>query len=63
VTWHRHDVYGSPEALWRESLARNPINRRALANLGTFYSRVERWDEAVGAFEKMLSNNPEDGPG
>lgn len=62
VTWHRHDVYGSPEALWRESLARNPMSRRALTNLGTYYSRVERWDEAVGAFEKILSHNPDDGP-
>jgi tetratricopeptide (TPR) repeat protein len=61
VTWHRHAVYGSPEALWRESLARNPMNRRALSNLGTFYSRVERWDDAVGAFEKILSHNPGDG--
>jgi hypothetical protein len=62
VTWHRHGVYGSPEALWRESLARNPMNRRALTNLGTYYSRVERWDDAVGVFEKILSHNPGDGP-
>ena len=62
VTWHRQDVYGSPEALWRESLARDPTSRRALANLGTYFSRVERWDEAVDAFEKILSYNPEDGP-
>ena len=61
VTWHRHAVYGSPEALWRESLARNPMNRRALTNLGTYYSRVERWDDAVGVFEKVLSHNPDDG--
>jgi len=61
VTWHRHAIYGSPEALWRESLARNPMNRRALTNLGTYYSRVERWDDAVGAFEKILSHNPGDG--
>jgi len=62
VTWHRHDVYGSPEALWQESLARNPMSRRALANLGTYYLRVERWDAAVDTFEKILSINPEDGP-
>jgi tetratricopeptide (TPR) repeat protein len=61
VTWHRHAVYGSPEALWRESLARNPMSRRALTNLGTYYSRVERWDDAVGAFEKILSRDPDDG--
>ena len=62
MTWHRHAVYGSPETLWRESLTRNPMNRRALTNLGTYYSRVERWDDAVGAFEKILNHNPGDGP-
>jgi tetratricopeptide (TPR) repeat protein len=62
VTWHRHAVYGSPEALWKESLALNPLNRRALANLGTYYSRVGRWEDAVQAFEKILAANPQDGP-
>lgn len=62
VTWHRHAVYGSPEILWREALARNPMNRRALSNLGTYYSRVQRWDDAIAAFEKILSHNPDDGP-
>lgn len=62
VTWHRHAVYGSPEALWKESLSLNPLNRRALANLGTYYSRVGRWDDAVAAFEKILAANPQDGP-
>jgi tetratricopeptide (TPR) repeat protein len=55
-------IYGSPEALWRESLTRNPLNRRALSNLGTYYSRMERWDEAVELFERMLKYNPSDGP-
>jgi tetratricopeptide (TPR) repeat protein len=62
VTWHRHAVYGSPEILWREALARNPMNRRALSNLGTYYSRMERWGDAIAAFERILSRNPDDGP-
>ena len=62
LTWHRHAVYRSPEALWKESLALNPLNRRAWANLGTYYSRVGRWKEAVQAFEKILAANPQDGP-
>lgn len=62
VTWRRHAVYGSPEVLWREALARNPLNRRAWSNLGTHFSRLERWDDAIGAFERILSVNPDDGP-
>lgn len=62
MTWQRMRVYGSPEALWRESLDRNRMNRRALVNLGTYYSRVGRWDDAVGVFERVLAYAPGDGP-
>lgn len=61
VTWNRRAVYGSPEILWREALARNPLNRRALTNLGTYYTRVERWDDAIAAFDTILSRSPDDG--
>lgn len=61
ATSHRITVYGSPETLWREALARNPMNRRALTNLGTYYTRVERWDDAIAAFETILSHDPDDG--
>jgi Flp pilus assembly protein TadD len=61
LTLQRNRVYGSTESLWREALERNPLNRRALSNLGTSYSRVERWDEAIEVFERILEHNPDDG--
>ncbi len=61
VTWHRNGIYGSPEALWKEAIARNPMNRRAWSNLGTYYTQRARWDEAAAVFEKILSYNPDDG--
>jgi tetratricopeptide (TPR) repeat protein len=62
LTWQRNRLYGSTEGLWKEALARNPMNRRALSNLGTYSSRVKRWDEAAEVFEKILKANPGDGP-
>jgi tetratricopeptide (TPR) repeat protein len=62
LTRQRNRLYGSIEGLWKEALERNPMNRRALSNLGTYYSRVERWDEAVEVFEGLLKDNPGDGP-
>jgi tetratricopeptide (TPR) repeat protein len=62
VTWQRNRLYGSTEGLWKEALDRNPMNRRALSNLGTYYSRAKRWDEAVDVFDRILKVNPSDGP-
>lgn len=57
----RSKVYANSEKLWQESLAIYPDNPRALINLGVWYSRVEKWDESLQMFDRLLKLQPENG--
>jgi Tfp pilus assembly protein PilF len=46
------------EAAYRKALAIDPTDLDAMNNLGLILYKAEKYDEAVGHFEKLASSNP-----
>lgn len=60
VTFTRMQLYGSPENLWRESVALYPTSQRARVNLGVIYAAQSKFAEAKLLFESILAQFPKD---
>ena len=59
LTWQRSTVYTSAEALFRDTVQRNPRAWMAYQNLGTELANQNRLEEAVAAFESALRERPD----
>ncbi len=58
ATWQRGRVYATEEALWTDTVAKNPNNSVAHHNLGNALLRVGRVPEAIGHYEQALRIKP-----
>jgi tetratricopeptide (TPR) repeat protein len=59
VTWHRNETYRSEETLWRDTVAKRPVNERAHNNLGFIVSREPgRQGDAIDEYEEALRISP-----
>jgi tetratricopeptide (TPR) repeat protein len=58
LTWHRSFVFRSDEALWRDSLAKNPYSAQAHYNLAEILAEIGRPDEAAAHYRDALRLEP-----
>jgi tetratricopeptide (TPR) repeat protein len=58
LTFERSRVFASDEALWRDTLAKNPNSWNAHNNLACILAEQQKFDEAVREFEASLKINP-----
>jgi tetratricopeptide (TPR) repeat protein len=62
LTWQRNALYRTELALWTDTVARAPMNPRALGNLGAVLLDQGRPEEAAAVFGRavaILPNSPE----
>ena len=59
LTWQRNGVYRDEARLWAETIAREPDNARAYANLGNYFASRERWMDAVQQYETAVRLRPD----
>lgn len=58
LTWNRTQVYRTEEAVWRDTIAKNPAAWIAHNNLGVVCKQQGRKTEAAGHFQDALKHNP-----
>jgi protein O-mannosyl-transferase len=58
LSWQRAWVFQSNEALWNDTLAKNPDCPLARTNLGTIYLDRQQFDDALAQFQKVLEAHP-----
>ena len=58
-SWHRAWAYESQEALWTDTVAKNPTSWTGHEILGLTFSQQGRTDEAIAHFQKALEINPD----
>lgn len=56
-------VFLSNEALWRDTVTKNPPAVMAWLNLADTYARAERYDEAIATFRRAVEIKPADPDG
>ncbi len=59
ATWQRGRVYATEEALWGDTVAKNPNNSLAQYNLGAALALLGRGPEAIGHYEQALRIKPD----
>jgi Tfp pilus assembly protein PilF len=57
-TWQRADLFGHPERLWRDNLAKNPRAAMAWTNLGDVEAAAGRLEEASADYSQCLALDP-----
>ena len=59
AAFRRNEDYASALSIWKDTVAKNPLNARALTNLGNEYlDTAGDLDQAVDCYRKALDNNP-----
>lgn len=58
LTWNRAQAYHTEEALWRDTIAKNPTAWIAHNNLGVVCNQQGRKSEAAGHFQAAIRYNP-----
>ena len=59
LTWRQCYIYKDTEALWLDTIHKNPDSLMAHINLGTFYGQQGRFDEAIRENNKALQIRPD----
>jgi len=59
LTWRQSAMYADIEALWRTTLARNPVCWMAHNNLGIVLFQKGEIDEAIAHYRKTLQTQPD----
>jgi tetratricopeptide (TPR) repeat protein len=59
LVWRQSRVYESEETLWRDTLAKNPTSWMAQTNLGRYWSRQARFEEAADAYARVFAIRPD----
>jgi tetratricopeptide (TPR) repeat protein len=60
LSWQRAGLYGQPENLWRDNVAKNPNAAMAWSNLAGLISGTNR-EEAIDYYEKSVALDPRNG--
>jgi len=60
LTHRRNEVYASEEAMWRDVVAKRPLNMRARNNLAVALSKAGLADEAIEEYDRLLLMIPQD---
>jgi tetratricopeptide (TPR) repeat protein len=60
ASFHRAQLFGEPEKLWRDNLAKNPRAAAAWANLAQIESKQGRLTEALNDFNESVKLEPAD---
>lgn len=63
VTAHQCRVYRNNEALWRDTLAKNPATPMAWLNLADTFAQQQRYEESLATYRHALELTPEDPDG
>jgi Flp pilus assembly protein TadD len=58
LTWNRAQVFRSAEALWTDTVQRNPSSWMAHNNLGLLRAGQGRWADAVRSYRRALDLRP-----
>lgn len=58
LTWQRNWVFGNEVRIWQDTVAKSPRKARAFYSLGQAYFKLEKWPEAIAAYETALSLKP-----
>lgn len=58
LTWRQAEVYRSPEALWRDTIRKNPTSWMAYNNLGNRLAQQGRLADAQACYENVIRLNP-----
>jgi tetratricopeptide (TPR) repeat protein len=59
LTWRQCYIYKDQEALWQDTIHKNPDSVMAHINLGTLYGKQGRFDEAIVENNKALQMMPD----
>ena len=59
LTWRQCYIYKDQEALWLDTIHKNPDSLMAHINLGTFYGQQGRFDESIRENNKALQIMPD----
>ncbi|HWA10067.1 MAG TPA: tetratricopeptide repeat protein [Opitutaceae bacterium] len=59
LTVQRHRAYSSALALWRDTVAKRPLNPRAQNSLGTVLLMQHQLQDAIACFEAAIRSNPD----
>jgi len=59
LAWKQAQIYRNQETLWQDTLSKNPNSWLAYSNLGNFYARQGRLDEAIQQFLALLKVKPD----
>jgi tetratricopeptide (TPR) repeat protein len=60
MTWSQCWIYADREALWTDTIRKNPHAEIAYTNLGMYYIEQERYAEALDAFQHSSRLSPRD---
>ena len=58
LTWRRASIYQDPEALWKDTLGKNPSSAAAHNNLGLAYLNKGELDKAAECYHKAIQIRP-----
>ena len=59
LAWNQSRIYASEETLWRDTIAKNPASWMAQTNLGRYFLREERFEEAAEAYGRVFAIRPD----
>ena len=59
LAWNQSRVYESEETLWRDTIAKNPASWMAQTNLGRYFLREGRFEEAADEYGRVFAIRPD----
>ncbi len=59
LVWNQSRIYQNEETLWSDTIAKNPSSWMAQTNLGRYYFREGRYEEAAEAYGRVFAIRPE----
>jgi len=60
LTWQQGTIYRNPESLWLDVVSKNPACWMAYENLGVYYARQGKLDDAIFQYRHALRLRPDE---